>query len=106
MTALDNKEMKDSLNREQCLELSTRLRQAGFTRLCVFISSNTNDFAEFPSKTRLHLDLQAEFTAAALEYFTSLEAAVGSLRARGQLPQPPVPCARWAKAVAFRLLDT
>lgn len=44
------------------------------------------DYAASATSSVLHPDLQAEFTAAGLEYFTSLRAAVGSLRARGQLP--------------------
>jgi hypothetical protein len=80
------KEIKDSMNLEQCLELSTQLHHAGVGRPRVFVSSNTNDFAEAPTSSRLHPDLQAGFAAAGLEYFPSLRAAVGSLRARGQLP--------------------
>jgi hypothetical protein len=80
------KEMKDSMNLEQCLELSAQLRDAGFARPRVFVSSNTNDFAETSTSSKLHSDLQAEFGAVSLEYFPSLRAAVGSLRARGQLP--------------------
>jgi len=81
------KEMKDSMNLEQCLELSSQLQNAGFTHARVFVSSNTNDFAEpSTSSFRLHLDLRGEFAAASLEYFPSLWAPVGSLQARGQLP--------------------
>jgi hypothetical protein len=80
------KEMKDSMNLEQTLELSTRLQNAGFAFARVFISSNTNDFAASPTDSRLHPDLLADFTGAGLEYYPSLRAAIGSLRARGQLP--------------------
>ncbi len=80
------KEMKDSMNIEQALELSGQLQQAGFARARVFVSSNTNDFAASPTSPALHPDLQAEFDPVGLEYFTSLRAAIGSLRARGQLP--------------------
>jgi hypothetical protein len=80
------KEMKDSMNLEQSLELSIQLQNAGFAYSRVFVSSNTNDFAEAATSSRLHPDLQAEFMAASLEYFTSLRAAVGSLQARGQIP--------------------
>jgi hypothetical protein len=80
------KEMKDSMNLEQSLELNRQLRNAGFVYSRVFVSSNTNDFAETSTSSRLHVDLQGEFTAASLEYFPSLRATVGSLRARGQLP--------------------
>jgi hypothetical protein len=80
------KEMKDSMNLEQCLELGTQLQRAGFPYARVFVSSNTNDFAETSTSSRLHPDLQADFAAASLAYFTSLRAAVGSLRASGQIP--------------------
>jgi hypothetical protein len=52
----------------------------------VFISSNTNDFAEAATTSRLHPTLQPEFAAVSLEYAASFRAAIGSLRARGQLP--------------------
>jgi hypothetical protein len=80
------KEMKDSMNLEQCLALSAELQRTGFTPARVFVSSNTNDFAETSTSSRLHPDLQVQFAVASLEYFTSLRAAMGSLRARGQLP--------------------
>ncbi len=80
------KEIKDSMNLEQSLELCSQLRNGGFTRPVVFISSNTNDYAVASTPPRLHNDLHAEFAAASLEYFPSLRAAVGSLRARRELP--------------------
>lgn len=76
------KEIKDSMNMEQSLELCSRLRDAGFPHPVVFISSNTNDYAAAPTSSQLHNDLQAEFAAVSLEYFPSLRTAVGSLRAR------------------------
>ncbi len=80
-----NKEMKDSMNLEQSLELSRILRaDPPLAYPCVFVSSNTNDFAA-PKSSKLHADLQADFDAASLLYFTSLRAAVGSLRAQGLL---------------------
>ncbi|HEX7379862.1 MAG TPA: hypothetical protein VF278_22240 [Pirellulales bacterium] len=81
-----NKEIKDSMNLEQTLELSRRLQHAGFACARVFVSSNTNDFASTAPGATIHPDLQAEFAATGLEYFTSFRSAVGSLRARGQLP--------------------
>lgn len=80
-----NKEMKDSMNVEQCLELSRRLQSAGFVKARVWVSSNTNDFAQTSTSTQLHTDLQGDFTAAGLEYFTSLRAAFHVLRGRGQI---------------------
>jgi hypothetical protein len=78
------KEVKDSMNLEQCLELSRRLQTAGFPRSRVWISSNTNDFAQ-PNSSQVHADLQADFAAAGLQYFTSLRAALGRLRANGEI---------------------
>ncbi|HVA49772.1 MAG TPA: hypothetical protein VNH11_25620 [Pirellulales bacterium] len=80
------KEIKDSMNLEQSLELSGRLQNAAFAPARVFVSSNTNDFAAGATSAAVHPDLQGEFAAAGLEFFTSLRAALGSLRARGQLP--------------------
>jgi hypothetical protein len=51
------KEMKDSMNLEQSLELSLQLQNAGVIRSRVFASSNTNDFAETAASSRLHSDL-------------------------------------------------
>lgn len=79
------KEIKDSMNLEQGLELARRLREAGSTAPCLFISSNTKDFAN-ETRTDLHPDLRQDFKAAGLEYFTSLTAAVGSLRGRTLVP--------------------
>jgi hypothetical protein len=80
------KEMKDSMNMEQCLELSRRLQQAGFLKSRVWVSSNTRDFADPPTSSQLHGDLQGDFSAAGLQYFTSLRAAVNQLRAAGEIP--------------------
>jgi hypothetical protein len=65
------KEMKDSMNLEQVLELSRKLQSEGFALARVFVSSNTKDFAEKSNTSKLHPDLQQEFAAAGLEYFTS-----------------------------------
>jgi hypothetical protein len=78
------KEVKDSMNLEQCLELSRRLQAVGFTRSRVWISSNTNDFAQ-PNSSQVHADLQGDFAAAGLKYFTSLRAALGRLRADAEI---------------------
>jgi hypothetical protein len=66
------KEIKDSMNLEQSLELCSRLRTSGFAHRAAFISSNTNDYAMSPTTPRLHADLQPEFAAVSLEYFPSL----------------------------------
>ena len=79
------KEIKDSMNLEQSLELSRMLAtNPALPYPQIFVSSNTNDFAK-PNTTKMHPDLQAEFDAASLTYSTSLREAVGSLRAQGLL---------------------
>jgi hypothetical protein len=80
------KEMKDSMNLEQCLELSRRLQQGGFGKPRTWVSSNTRDFAQTPTSSQLHAELQGDFTAVGLKYFTSLWAAVNHLRAAGEIP--------------------
>jgi hypothetical protein len=80
------KEIKDSMNLEQSLELSSQLRNGGFTRPVAFISSNTKDYAAASPSSQIHNDLGADFAAVSLEYFSSLWAAIGALRARGELP--------------------
>ena len=79
------KEMKDSMNLEQCLELSRRLQSQGFTRSRVWVSSNTNDFAQESTSSQLHSALQGDFTAAGLKYFASLRAAFGHLSGLGEI---------------------
>jgi hypothetical protein len=78
------KEMKDSMNMEQCLELSRRLQNAGFPSSRVWVSSNTKDFAQ-PSSSQVHSDLQDDFASAGLKYYTSLRAALGHLRGAGEI---------------------
>lgn len=74
-----NREIKDSMNLEQSLELCSQLRNAGFMHRVAFVSSNTNDYAAPTAPSRLHADLQPEFAAVSLEYFPSLRAAVGAM---------------------------
>ncbi len=74
------KEIKDSMNLEQGLELGSRLRSGGFSDRIAFISSNTDDYATKTPSLQLHPDLQAEFAAISMEYFTSLRAACGALK--------------------------
>jgi hypothetical protein len=81
-----SKEIKDSMNMEQALELCSRLRVEGFALPAVFISSNTRDYGEGTTSSQLHIDLRGEFAAVSLEYFPTFRAAVGSLRSRAELP--------------------
>lgn len=76
---------KDSIIVEHAIELARQLRRAGFNEPCIFISSNTTDFAA-PSSTDVHPDLGAVFTAARLDYEISLENAERTLRAAGWVP--------------------
>ncbi len=76
--------VKDSMNLEQCLELSRQLQAVGFKKPRVWVSSNTGDFADNTSASQPHADLQSEFASAGLLFFTSLRAAYGNLRANGQ----------------------
>ena len=80
------KEMKDSMNLEQAIELCQQLTAAGFTRARGVVSSNVNDFSGGANDPALHTDLRDEFAKVGLEYFTSFEATVGELRSRGELP--------------------
>lgn len=80
------KEVKDSMNLEQALELCNRLRSRGFSHPVAFISSNRNDFAASSTSTQIHPDLQDAFSAVSMDYFTCLRDAVWELRASGELP--------------------
>lgn len=80
------KEIKDSMNLEQVFELARLLRTAGFAPPMCWISSNVKDFAG-AGRTGVHLDLAPEFAAVKLDYFVTLSAALGRLRANGHLPK-------------------
>ena len=76
---------KDSVIVEHAIELTGQLRNAGFTQPCVFVSSNTSDFAD-PSSTAVHPDLATEFAGVQLDYAISLEHAESILLAAGWVP--------------------
>jgi|SRR6185437_2044243 len=65
-------EASDCLLIEQYLELCRRLRSAGFTDRCVFVTSNTRDFGE-PKAPRPPLD--REFERAEIDFVYDLAAA-------------------------------
>ena len=73
------KEIKDSMNLEQSLELARRLRAGASGQPCLFVSSNTNDYAETSPRVRIHPALQPEFAAVEMDYVTSFRAALGRL---------------------------
>src|SRR5262249_51117937 len=79
------KEMKDSMNLEQCLELSHRLQSGGVVKKRVWGGSNTHDLAQGTESPHPHADLQGDFTAAGLKYFTSLRATLGYLHGKGEI---------------------
>jgi hypothetical protein len=62
---------KDAVILEHAVETTARLRAAAFTQPCIFVSSNTKDFAASGS-TNLHPQLAPTFTTIQLEYATSL----------------------------------
>jgi hypothetical protein len=76
---------KDAVIVEHAVETTTQLRAAGFGQTCVFVSSNTKDFAA-PSSTNLNPALVAAFTPINLLYATSLTHAEAILRTAGWVP--------------------
>jgi hypothetical protein len=76
---------KDSVIVEHALETVTRLRAIGFGQPCVFVSSNTKDFAA-PGSILLNATLMPVFAAVKLLYATSLKHAEDMLLAEGWVP--------------------
>jgi hypothetical protein len=76
---------KDSIILEHAVEATTHLRNAGFTEICLFVSSNTRDFAD-ASSTKLHAQLAPVFNAVNLGYAVSLTHAESILTAAGWMP--------------------
>lgn len=76
---------KDSIILEQAVETTSKLRAAGFTGICLFVSSNTNDFA-VKGGTTLHAKLAPAFNPVALQYAVSLEDAETILLGAGWVP--------------------
>jgi hypothetical protein len=72
--------VKDSIHLEHDLELCRQLRASGFPGRSIFVSANRADFWEAKTKAGIHPDLTPQLTAAGLEFFGTLEAALGSLR--------------------------
>jgi hypothetical protein len=71
-------EVKDSTIIEECLEVSRRLRVAGFPRKRVFCTSNRKDYCAAGS--RLHPPLAVDFGASGLGFATSLPWAVNEIK--------------------------
>jgi len=76
--SLKGGEVKDSTIIEECLEVSRRLRAAGFPWKRVFCTSNRRDYCETAS--RLHPSLAIDFGAAGLGFATSLPWAVNEIK--------------------------
>ncbi len=71
--------VKDSIHLEHYLELCRQLRASGFSGRCVFVSANKADFWEAKNKADIHPELDPQLSAVGLEFFGTLEAALGSL---------------------------
>ncbi len=76
---------KDSVIVEHAVETTAQLRAAGFGQPCVFVSSNTKDFAA-PSLTNLNPALVAAFNPINLLYATSLTHAEAILSGASWVP--------------------
>jgi hypothetical protein len=77
---------KDAVIVEHAVEVTTKLRTAHFTQPCIFVSSNTGDFAVSKTSTNLHAQLVPVFNRIQLEYAISLENAETILVAIGWSP--------------------
>jgi hypothetical protein len=73
---------KDSIILEHAVEVTARLRAAGRTEICLFVSSNTGDFAK-KNSTDLHAQLGPVFGPVNLQYAVSLAHAETILTAAG-----------------------
>jgi hypothetical protein len=71
-------EVKDCVIVEECLELTRQLRANGFSRKCVFCTSNLDDYGG-PGGV-LHPTLTAEFAAVGLRFTTNLPWAVHEIQ--------------------------
>ncbi len=71
--------VKDSIHLEHYLELCHQLHALGFPERRVFVSANKADFWEAKNLSDIHPDLEPQLAAVELEFFGTLEAALGSL---------------------------
>lgn len=76
---------KDAVNLEHAIETTTHLRNVAFGGLCIFVSSNTKDFAA-PGSTNLHADLTGVCNPINLQYAVSLAQAENILTGAGWVP--------------------
>ena len=85
-TKKGGKGAKDAVILEHALGLTRELRNVGLGNTCIFVSSNTNDFAASRTTT-LHPSLAPYFAAPTnLRYAASLTSAVTLLRVEGWVP--------------------
>jgi hypothetical protein len=68
----------DCLITEGLLELSRSLRVSGFAASVSFISSNVNDYADV--RDRLHPDIEPDFGALSIDYYSHISRAVAQIR--------------------------
>jgi hypothetical protein len=71
--------VKDSIHLEHYLELCRQLAASAFPARRVFVSANKADFWEAKNRSDIHPDLAPELATVGLEFFGSLESALGSL---------------------------
>ncbi len=71
-------EIKDCYIVEHYLAVARELRSRQFAKPLYFVSSNTKDFAQ-PSSSRIHEDLEPDFTAVRLEYSVNIPAMANKL---------------------------
>jgi len=77
---------KDAVILEHAIGLTNALRAAGFGQTCIFVSSNTDDFA-VSKTTALHPTLTPVFAAPTnLRFEASISAAVALLKGGGWVP--------------------
>ncbi len=81
----DSKGAKDAVILEHAVQTTGRLRNVGFTGTCLFVSSNTKDYAA-PGATGLHSQLAPSFNHVNLGYAVSLTDAHAVLMAAGWVP--------------------
>jgi hypothetical protein len=68
----------DCLITEGLLDLTRRLRGAGFADSVSFVSSNVKDYADV--RVRLHPDLDPDFASLSIDYYSHVSQAVAQIR--------------------------
>jgi hypothetical protein len=81
----NSKGAKDAVILEHAVQMTGQLRNAGFAGNCLFVSSNTNDYAAKGS-TNLHRHLAPSFGPVGLGYAVNLTDAHAVLIAAGWVP--------------------